>query len=642
MKASKVQLYKNVQNINEETCGNANGFISSVIVHHETDHLEYGQYLNALARLLVIMHKATGVDYEGINNFGGVTVDRTNNVIYAEYCDATPSEFANGTDFAKANKTLLRIGMDPFTISANCLNGQTGEVTRYTPCTNKPKTGERTGAAALFGYLCYLRFAEVKTNVETHLQEELVECCAMLNAEFVYNFIMDLQAVIRYKEEFEENGYDCPAFEEIQPMMAAFVAKDRIDFDETANPETFGDFSGFETAWGLTNVNDVSSTHLLKDLVGKYDFDPTRERTIEEKRILNEMRKSLDGDMYVSDTLVDMATDIKMSTNMRFKFRDYMLKGPTGTGKTTMCKVLGLLLNLPVVTFSCDPDTDQLALGCSVIPNAKASDDDTAQNIDMNSFLESMPSFDDMLLDPCMCFKQITGSDKADATSEDCTKAILSKWGEVQTKQAQGFRYVYSNIAKAMKYGWIVEVQEPTVIQRPGVLTALNALTDDCGKLDLANGETIYRHPDAIMIYTTNLNLEGCFEMNQSQKSRFSQRTIELPSEEELVKRLMQSTGYENEDVAKKMVKVYSLADNYAKSKAICDGAIDFRALQAWATANMIRRNKVYENGITEFIEKCTDDPAQKAIFITSCLENQFAPSKVTSKGIKDLRRTRL
>lgn len=641
MKASKVQLYKNVAQVLETGYAESKGYISAAILHCESDKIEYGQYLNAIARLLVIIKQSSGVDYQDIENFGGIAVDKDHDVIYAEYCDATASEFANEKDFSKANKTLLKIGLSNFSISANTINGQTGEVGRYTPCLNKPKTGERTGAAALFAYLVWLSYAEMPTNVESHLQRELVRACAGQDESLIYDFIVDLQSVIRYAEELEDKGYPTPNFDAIQPMMPSFIVKDEINFDYNELPQTFGSFDGFEKAWGLQDANNDAGAHLLKDLVGKFDFDPQRERTSEEKRILNDMRKSLDGEMYVSDTLIDIATDIKLSTNMRFKFRDYMLKGPTGTGKTTMCKVLGLLLNLPVVTFSCDPDTDQLALGCSVIPNAK-SDDEEITKIDLQSFMDTMPCFDDLIIDPCMSFKQITGTEKADATSDDCIAAILKKWGEVSEKQANGFRYVYSNIAKAMKYGWVVEVQEPTVIQRPGVLTALNALTDDCGKLDLANGETIYRHPDAIMIYTTNLNLEGCFEMNQSQKSRFSQRTIELPSEEELVQRLMQSTGYTNEDVAKKMVKVYTLADNYAKSKAICDGAIDFRALQAWATANMIRKTKVYENGITEFIEKCTDDPAQKAIFITSCLENQFAPSKVTSKGIKDLRRKKI
>jgi hypothetical protein len=646
MKCSDVSVCKNVKSciFTEETIDKnapeSHGEISKKS-DHERDAVEYKQYFNAYARLSHIIHKASGCMIPEMNDadgFGGICVDRDNDVIYAEYCDASALEYSKSKDFSTTDKTLLKINISEFNVSANTVNAKTGEVGRYTPVLNKPKAGERCGSAALFAYMVWLRFATPKSKTEQTLQRELMRCLADAIPVSEHKFMQDLQTCIRYQEDIDDIKFNMSRFETIQPMMQSFVEKGKIDFDVDSIKESFGDFKGFEIAWGLASAEggSVENSHSLKELIGKFDFDPSRERTAEEKRILNDMRNTLDPEMYVSDTLIDIATDIKMSTKMKFKFRDYMLKGPTGTGKTTMCKVLGLLLNLPVVTFSCDPDTDQLALGCSVIPNAKTDD---APKIDIQSFLSTMPSIDDIMLDPEMSFKVITGKEKSDATSEDCTIEIMNKWSEITSKQENGFRYVYSNIAKAMKYGWIVEVQEPTVIQRPGVLTALNALTDDCGKLDLANGETIYRHPDAIMIYTTNLNLEGCFEMNQSQKSRFSQRTVDLPSEEELVSRLMQSTGYSNKEIAEKMVKVYTLADNYAKSKAISDGAIDFRALQAWATANMIRSNKVYENGVTEFIEKCTDDPSQKAIFITSCLENQFTPSKMKSSGMKDLRR---
>lgn len=117
--------------------------------------------------------------------------------------------------------------------------------------------------------------------------------------------------------------------------------------------------------------------------------------------------------------------------------------------------------------------------------------------------------------------------------------------------------------------------------------------------------------------------------MNQSQKSRFAQRTIELPKDEEVVRRLMDSTGFKEVDTVRKMVAVYNAARNYALSREITDGAIDFRALQAWATANLIFPTRVYENGINQFIEKCTEDAGQKAMFVTNCLETQFKPQEL-------------
>lgn len=412
--------------------------------------------------------------------------------------------------------------------------------------------------------------------------------------------------------------------EQIKQMIPVYSQKDLPDLEKV----TFGDLYGVKILKGETQkvASYGGREHTLSKLYGKYNFDPKRVRTPEERAMIEAMKLRLSPDTEVSDICLDIATEIQASTSLNFKFRDYMLKGPTGTGKTTMCVTLGLLLDLPVVTFNCDPDTDQLALGLSIVPNAKQDDH---VDITLEDYMSSMPDVTMFDFDPVASYKDITGEEKNDASASDCMKAMMAKWSDICSKQANGFRYVYSNIAKAMKNGWIIEVQEPTVIQRPGVLTSLNSLTDDCAKMDLANGETIKRHPDAIMIYTTNLNLEGCYEMNQSQKSRFAQRTIELPKDEEVVRRLMDSTGFKEVDTVRKMVAVYNAARNYALSREITDGAIDFRALQAWATANLIFPTRVYENGINQFIEKCTEDAGQKAMFVTNCLETQFKPQEL-------------
>lgn len=599
-----------------------------------SDNLEYKEILNALARLAIIMQQANGISTKSIKGFGGyaITDDGT---IYCEYCCASSLEYRNSNDFTKSDKVLFKIvpGTEP-KVYANTLNGLTGAIGKYLPTSNVPKSGELNGCAGLFAWLVMymLKPSETDTELDKVFSMELNRAFVSITPDAAFKVAMDLQTILRHKEDVEGDLFY--NFDTITPMYSSFIQAGKPDFD-VDNVRHSGDLSGFKKAWGLDDDCDAVVSHTLKDLYGVFELSPKRQRTEEELQMISEMKSTIDENMQISDTLIDIANDIQKSSNLKFHFRDYMLKGPTGTGKTTMCKVLGLLLNLPVLTFSCDPDTDQLALGCSIVPNAETEE---SVSLSLDQFMATMPSIDDMSFEPEKSYMRLTGETKENVSSDECMSVLLKKWAEVSEKQSKGFRYVYSNIAKAMKYGWIIEVQEPTVIQRPGVLTALNALTDDCGKLDLATGETIYRHPDAVMIYTTNLNLEGCFEMNQSQKSRFSQRTIDLPNEDEIVDRLMTSTGYTDKKNAKKMVKVYSLADNYAKSKSICDGAIDFRALQAWATANMIRKNKIYENGVTEFIEKCTDDPTQKAIFITSCLQTEFKPAELEKNKLSKLR----
>lgn len=40
----------------------------------------------------------------------------------------------------------------------------------------------------------------------------------------------------------------------------------------------------------------------------------------------------------------------------------------------------------------------------------------------------------------------------------------------------QNFQYVDTPLVEAIRYGYILEIQEPTVIANPGVLVGLNSL----------------------------------------------------------------------------------------------------------------------------------------------------------------------
>ena len=44
----------------------------------------------------------------------------------------------------------------------------------------------------------------------------------------------------------------------------------------------------------------------------------------------------------------------------------------------------------------------------------------------------------------------------------------------------QNFQYVDTPLVEAIRYGYILEIQEPTVIANPGVLVGLNSLLDRC------------------------------------------------------------------------------------------------------------------------------------------------------------------
>ena len=590
----------------------------------------YYNYLNPIEQLSLIYRNENGTESNLINSGGFF---RKDNMVYFEYVLIDKSKYKTSLTYDCSCDTRVIISIDITRwewrgIVYNPINDVT---VPYTPGVNG--NSKLNAEACIFAYLALMHYINDQPFYQ-HLLDGTLLCSlegqeskrAFQSAVLAYELQNLIQCTNGLIMEF------CNVVNQVFPLLDT---NDPVD-----NDICFGDLYGYRKSVlkEVKETPNAARSMCLKDLYGSYNYDKARERTNEEREIIEEMKKRIDPDTEVPEMVLEIATEIQKSTDLNFKFRDYMLKGPTGTGKTTMCVMLGLLFDLPVLTFNCDPDTDQLALGLSIVPNAQ---EQGQKEITLDQFLDTMPDLDEITFDPEDSYSKITGEIKPNATASDCQREILLRWNKICTKQANGFRYVYSNIAKAMKNGWIIEVQEPTVIQRAGVLTALNSLTDDCAKMELANGETIHRHPDAIMIYTTNINLEGCYEMNQSQKSRFAQRTVELPEEDIIVQRLMNSTGYTDKETATNMVAVYKSCLNFASSRAITDGAIDFRGLQAWATANMIFPDKIYQNGLNQFIEKCTDDQSLKSQFVVDCLNVHFKPEKIEGEISSPLRSLR-
>lgn len=417
---------------------------------------------------------------------------------------------------------------------------------------------------------------------------------------------------------------------DIHDLKDTFELLDKTsDIGEIISASIRGSLSGFENfenAKGYSYENvDVPHSNgktTIGSLFGKYDPDPKRVRTPEEKAII-ESAAYVD-EMEASEEVCYMAEMIQKSSGMKHRMRNFILRGPAGTGKTTMVKQLSRLLNLPAVTFEMSPDTDKLDLTMSAIP-AGAESETTSDNFESaEEWMKKLPNAVNWSFDPVGSYKAITGIDKPDANADDCEKAVLSLYSEKKQRESgkSGFTYVLSTIMKAIKNGWIVEVQEPTICSRPGVLASLNALSDDCQQVSLMNGEIVHRHMDAVMVYTTNTDYEGCYPLNQSQLSRFAIMTVELPNDEEIIARLEDASGLHDKDKLKRMVDVYNACKEMADQKGVTDGSIDFRALTDWAVAALITK-RFYKSGLRMMIEKTTADPELQEQFV-SCLDSQF------------------
>lgn len=171
-------------------------------------------------------------------------------------------------------------------------------------------------------------------------------------------------------------------------------------------------------------------------------------------------------------------------------------------------------------------------------------------------------------------------------------------------------------------------IQEPSTIVQPGVLVGLNSLLEQSGSITLPTGEVIQRHPDAVVVVTTNTSYEGCRGMNQSVLDRMSLvRDVELPSPEVMAQRAMSVTGATDEYEVSKMVQVVNDLAEYCRKNSITDGSYGMRSLIDWIISSEITGD-VYESALYTIISKATADELDREALISTVLEPIFAPKR--------------
>ncbi len=208
-------------------------------------------------------------------------------------------------------------------------------------------------------------------------------------------------------------------------------------------------------------------------------------------------------------------------------------------------------------------------------------------------------------------------------TGDDVMNLLIEK---VKTN-SNGIQYNYydSELVKAIKYGWLCEIQEPAIIERPGVLTGLNSLLDTCQQVTLPTGEVIKRHPDCVIVVTTNTNYAGCKDINNSVLSRMQfKKDTELPTETELKERITGITGFSDDSTLSEMIKVVNEMHRFCQERMITDGSCGVRELIDWVQSYMILGNIMEAAELTVIPSASADSENQEQIKI-SCLNTHFA-----------------
>lgn len=384
------------------------------------------------------------------------------------------------------------------------------------------------------------------------------------------------------------------------------------------------------------------------DFVGKYPLTPGRTLSALEQSLIPKLPEWY----IIPPEVVDICKHAQKTTGRPMQMRNFLLRGPAGTGKTMGAKAIAAGLGLPYMKYTCSANTEIFDFTGMIFPETDAVSTGSPELDREREILKSMggisyanvaklmrlPDLDDMDYDPAGVYQALTGVENLAATVQDCMSVVLekvtekvqalSKRAENRQSSGQNYTYVETDFVKALKHGYLVEVQEPSTIIQPGVLVGLNSLLEQEGSITLPTGEIIRRHPDTVVIVTTNVSYEGCRSMNQSVVDRMSLvKDIELPEPEVMVQRAMAVTGCADEYLVSQMVQVVNDMADYCRKNSITDGACGMRSLIDWVISAEISGDP-YLSAKYTVISKATADEEDREALITTILDPMFAPKR--------------
>lgn len=366
-----------------------------------------------------------------------------------------------------------------------------------------------------------------------------------------------------------------------------------------------------------TNQSKIPSFKSTRKFVGAF-ADKNRVLSEEEKGLVPQI-----GDDYIlPKEVVAVCHLIAETRGSKRSMTNVMLRGDPSVGKTAGARAIAAGLGLPYTFITCNAGTEMYNFIGDMMPVDSSA---TSESINAELF-KNLPSATDISIDPVNAYMAITGVSKPDATEAECMTELFRKQLSLCADACKnGFKYVESPLVRAIRNGWVCELQEPSLITRPAVMPGLNGLLDETGCVVLPTGEMLHRHPDCIIISTLNIDLEGCRPLNQSFIDRHHIiMDMVTPSEAVIESRIRGMTGCDDTVPLKQMIAfVKEIAEICARFGATDGNVNSMRSLANWVQAGSITGD--YATAATwTVISGATSDLATREELVRKLANYQF------------------
>ncbi|MEF3305220.1 AAA family ATPase [Paenibacillus sp. GYB003] len=285
------------------------------------------------------------------------------------------------------------------------------------------------------------------------------------------------------------------------------------------------------------------------------------------------------------------------------KIANILLEGDAGSGKTQLAKALSADFGLPYTKVTCFADMDKTDIIGAILPVLSSERLDRlepAEQSALKALYESdgFRSATDILTDALgISYEQASVK----------LKQLLKRAASVADGEAVEYRFYPSEIVRAYRNGYLLEIQEPTVIRDAAVLMALNSALELDGAINLPT-EIVRRHPDFIAVITTNRGYAGVRPLNEALRDRVQHtEKMDLPPKAVMIERAIAKTGYGNEPVLDALAEAVIVLDQTARANAM-KGVAGMRSYFYWADAvaeGVSARESLYH----KVVYKITTDP---------------------------------
>lgn len=341
-----------------------------------------------------------------------------------------------------------------------------------------------------------------------------------------------------------------------------------------------------------------------------YILSPARQLTDAEKELVWNKPSS----HKVSDEERRICKEIKRNWHRgEMKIANILLEGDAGSGKTQLAKALSSDFGLPYTKVTCFADMDKSDIIGAILPVVST---EQLEKMEPSAQIVLKALYDsDGFQSAAEILMNVLGVTQEQAAFK--MKQLVKMAAQTADGEMVEYRFYPSEIVRAYQRGYLLEIQEPTVIRDAAVLMALNSALELDGSINLPT-EIIRRHPDFIAVITTNRSYAGTRPLNEALRDRVQHtEKMDLPTKEIMIERAMAKIGYSNEVMLDVLADIIILLDKTARAHAI-KGVAGMRSYFYWADAvagGASPRESLYY----KVIYKITTDPEETEYWKRRC-----------------------